>query len=163
MDVARILIRTKENPIFSKSMAARVNDMEHLLFLREEVSRPSGKRWCRPELEAFPPSLFTIVMDDSDEDSTTCAPDGASSEFMGDGWWRRWTNAINRWRADFEVSSDGDVSPHQRDLFSAGTLPVCATRHEDYNGPLKGPLHGSGRKDHSISFLGQKWVLNEEK
>ena len=163
LDVARILIRTKENPIFSKSMVARVNDTEHLLFLREEVSRPYGKRWCRPEMEAFPPSPFTTVLADSDEDSISRDPDGASSEFMGDGRRRRWANAVNRWRAESEVSSDGDVSPHQQELLSAGRLPVCATRHEDYNGPLKDLLHGSGRKDHSISFLDQKRELNEEK
>ena len=85
LDVARILIRTKEKPIFSKSMMAMVNDNEHHLFLREEVARPIGKRGWRPELETFPPSPFTTVMEDSDKDSITCVPNGASSEYRRDG------------------------------------------------------------------------------
>lgn len=128
LDVARILIRTKEKPIFSKSMKALVNDKEHHLFLKEEVARPIGKRGWWLELEALSPSPFTTVMEDSDEDSITSVPDGASSEHRRVGRRQRWTNAINLWCTDFEVSSDGDVSSHQRELPPAATLMHCATR-----------------------------------
>ena len=163
LDVARILIRTKEKPIFSKSMMAMVNDNEHHLFLREEVARPIGKRGWRPELETFPPSSFTMVMEDSNKDSITCVPDGASSEYRRDGQRRRWTNDINLWCADSEVSSDGDVSPHQREPLHAMSLLHCATQQEVFNGPLTEPLHGSRMEARRISSLAQKTLPIKEK
>ena len=163
LDVARVLILTKEKPIFSKSMVAMVNETEHHLFLREEVSRANGKRQCRSDLEAFSPSPFTTAMEDSDEDSTTRVPDGASSKYLGDGRRRRWTNAINIWRADSEAFSDDDVSSHHGELLPAVNLPVCSVRQEDHNGPLIDSLHGSGRKVRRLTFPGQKQMMIEEK
>ncbi|KAL5139491.1 hypothetical protein HKD37_10G029395 [Glycine soja] len=163
LDVARILIRTKEKPIFSQSMRAMVNDKEHHLFLREEIARPIGRRGCRSELQDLPPSPFTTVMEDSDEDSITCAPDGASSEYRRDGRRRRWTNAINLWCADSEVSSDGDASPLQRELPPDARLPHCVTRQEPLNGPLTEFLHGSGMEGRRLSSLGQKSLPIMEK
>ncbi|KAL5166140.1 Phosphatidylinositol/phosphatidylcholine transfer protein SFH9 [Glycine soja] len=148
LDVVRILIRTKEKPIFSKSMMAMVNDNEHHLFLREET---------------FLPSPFTTVMEDSDKDSITCVPNGASSEYRRDRRRRRWINDINLWCADSEVSSDGDVSLHQREPLPAMSLLHCATRQEVFNGPLTEPLHGSGMEARRISSLAQKTLPIEEK
>jgi len=163
LDVARVLIRTKEKPIFSKSMVAMVNETEHHLFLREEVSRAMGKRQRWSELEAFPPSPFTTTMEDSDEDLTTRIPDGASSEYLGDGCRRRWTKAINLWRAESEAFSDDDVSSHHGELLPAVDLPSCSVRQEDHNGPLIGSLHASGREVRRFTFPGQKQTMIEEK
>ena len=163
LDVAQVLIRTKEKPIFSKSMVVMVNDIEHHLFLREEVSRDKGKWQRQPELEVFPPSPFTTAMEDSDEDMTSRLPNGASSDCLGDTRRRRWTKVINLWRAESEAFSDDDVSSHHWEAPPAVGLPSCSVRQEDPNGPLHSPLHGYGREDRRTISLGQKQVMFEEK
>ncbi|KAL2952388.1 hypothetical protein AAZX31_19G108500 [Glycine max] len=163
LDVARVLLRTKEKPFFSKSMVVTVNGTEHQLVLKEDMPRLKGKWQRRPETEILPPSPFTTAVEDSDDVMTASTPDGASSNCFRDRRRRRWTRAINLWRTESEAHSEDDVSLHRSEVPSAvGLLPLPA-RHVDYNSPLHSPLHGHGMLERRDSSLGQQQMLLEEK
>ena len=174
MDIARVLVRTKEKPSIALSVNVVVDRSRHCLEIREDMA--SG--WSRtarfkPE-EGFPPSPFSTEMDASDAEPNNLVPCGvpperSSGDYFGDSptQWpspgmvetgrRCWDHGSRRWRNHGDPKTGDDVSTCRWYKSAHGPVKLTPRREDQQhcNGHFPVDLHGKGMPDLRLSCTSQ--------
>ncbi|KAL5137899.1 Transposon TX1 uncharacterized protein [Glycine soja] len=165
MDVARVLVRTKEKPNIVRSLIANMDGTKHQLEMREEMGDWVGKKDAPAGIGEIPTIAVHYGLGGIRRRANqSCLRRRILCQIFRRHSSAQWAKALNLWSTEIEPPTDDEVEP---DLCCASqSEPARMTDDgllkEDHNGPLLPNLHANGKVDPRDICPSQPYDRNED-